>query len=408
MNASIVHTVAERLLDPTSVLAAVPEPDATSLSHGLAGTALLHARLATADHTFAQAAERHWSTAAQHLKNHPVGFSGIQGGQGALAASLILGTPYLPDPDRYRDLVARGAAWLSARASDLAQRYHDTAVPSWHVYDTITGLAGIGRALLAAHRSGNGHVEPGLAAALTTLTAILTPTEGPRPGWHLPAGANPPPVKVHPSGAADTGMAHGVTGPLAFLATAAAAGWIVPGQAEAIRHAAEWLLRWRRPDGRWPPHVTGDELDHDTPPTATGRYDAWCYGTPGIARGLTLAGQALHDHQLIGAAAAARSSLTARAPDDWDVEGPTLCHGHAGVLQSAPPASDLANSAAKAIADCFDPETRFGFQHHERHQRHDNPGLLTGAAGAALALADSALLPAPTGPTRWDELLNLS
>jgi hypothetical protein len=389
VTSSAVHTVAERLLDPITVIAVVPEPAAASLSHGLAGTALLHARLSTLDDTFAQAAERHWTAAAQHLKKHPVSFSGIHGGQGALAASLIIGTAYLPNRDQHRDLVARSAAWLSTRAGDLARQYHNNAIPSWHVYDTITGLAGIGRVLLAAHRSGHDHVQPGLTAALTTLTAILTPAEGPRPGWHLPAAAHPPAVKVHPSGAADTGLAHGVAGPLALLATAADAGWSVPGQAEAIRHAAAWLLHWRRADGRWPPHVTGDELDHHTPPTATGRRDAWCYGTPGIARALTLAGQALHDHNLITAAHDALASLAARATSDWDVDGPTLCHGHAGVLQSAPGASRLASSAAEAIADYFDPATRFGFQHHEHNQRHDNPGLLTGAAGIALTLADS-------------------
>lgn len=408
MTSSVVYTIAERLLNPGAVTSAVPEPDAASLCHGLAGTALLHARLSVVDDTFAQAAERHWSTAAQHLKKRPVSFSGIQGGQGALAASLIVGTPYLPEPDRHHDFVARSAAWLSARASDLARHYHDTAVPSWHIYDTITGLSGIGRVLLTAHRSGHQHVEPGLIAALTTLTVILTPTEGPRPGWHLPAAAHPPAMKVHPSGISDTGMAHGVAGPLSLLANAAKAGWTAPGQAEAIRHAAAWLLRWRRTDGRWPPHVTGDELDHHAPPIATGRCDAWCYGTPGVARALTFAGQALSDNTLIASADAALMSLAARAPHDWDVQGPTLCHGHAGVLQSAPAASQLANSAAKALAECFDPATRFGFQHHERHQRHDNPGLLTGAAGAALALADSACLSTPANPIRWDQLLNLS
>jgi hypothetical protein len=60
------------------------------------------------------------------------------------------------------------------------------------------------------------------------------------------------------------------------------------------------------------------------------------------------------------------------------------------------------------IADCFDPANRFGFQHHEHNQRHDNPGLLTGAAGVALALADAARLSVPASPIQWDRLLNLS
>ncbi len=38
----------------------------------------------------------------------------------------------------------------------------------------------------------------------------------------------------------------------------------------------------------------------------------------------------------------------------------------------------------------------------------DEPGLLTGAAGTALALADHGQLPTPTAPARWDSLLLLS
>lgn len=402
-----VFLVAERLLAPEAVIAAVRTADVASLTDGLAGTALLHARLAVADRCFVRAAGRHWTAAARWLEQNPAGFSGIQGGQGALAASLIIGTSYLPEPDRYEDVVARSASWLSARACDIAQRYPDDATPSRHFYDTITGLSGVGHVLLAAYQSGHAQVEAGLVAALTTLTALLSPPEGSRPGWHEPTKSSSARGYAHPSGTADTGLAHGVAGPLAFLAEAAKCGLAVPGQARAIHYAATWLLRWRRPDGRWPPHVTGDELDHGGPPHATGRHDAWCYGTPGIAHALTLAGVALGDHQVVALAEEALARLADRAPQTWDVEGPTLCHGYAGVLQSGAVLPHLAEQAANALTGCFDPTSRFGFQHHEHGQRRDNPGLLTGAAGAALALAD-AFLPAPAHASRWSVLLNLS
>ncbi len=88
----------------------------------------------------------------------------------------------------------------------------------WHVYDVITGLAGTGRVLLAAHQSGHAAAEPGLLAALTTLTNHRAGSR--RPGWWLPADRHPAAVTAHPSGAATTGMAHGIAGPLALLATA--------------------------------------------------------------------------------------------------------------------------------------------------------------------------------------------
>lgn len=66
-------TVAERLLSPDDVLAAVPGPVGAFLAHGLAGTALLHARLSAIDPTFATAATRHWTAAAEHAKSHGAG-----------------------------------------------------------------------------------------------------------------------------------------------------------------------------------------------------------------------------------------------------------------------------------------------------------------------------------------------
>jgi hypothetical protein len=141
----------------------------------------------------------------------------------------------------------------------------------------------VGRVLLAA-TAGHPGAEPGLIAALEALTTMITAPHGPRPGWWLPASMHPPSVKADPSGSAATGVAHGIAGPLAFLATASASGRTVPGQDDAIRHASTWLLGWKA-DGtwQWPTSVSGTELDAGTA-RVTGRQDAWCYGTPGPRR----------------------------------------------------------------------------------------------------------------------------
>lgn len=412
MTTSHVLAVAERLLDPAAVTAVVDKADAASLHRGLAGTALLHARLATIDPTFATAAIHHWTEAAAHLRRHPSGFGGIQGGQGGLAASLIVGSSYVSTPEHIRATTARSAKWLSARAVDVADQHRAGAAGAgahWHVYDAITGLAGIGRVLLAAVQEGYRGVGHGLTAALETLTAILAPTENARPGWWLSAEGHPANVGVDASGAATTGLAHGVAGPLAFLATAHAAGWSVRGQADAITNAATWLLTWRMADGTWPPHITGTELDNHTPPQQPGRRDAWCYGTPGITRALHIAGQALGRPKWTVEADKALKDLADRTPREWDTDGPTLCHGHTGVIQAtariSPP---IANAAATAVIDAYDPTTAFSFQHHDSGRPHNEPGFLTGASGVALALADHADLPTSGNPMRWDCLLNLS
>ncbi|MGB6163532.1 MAG: lanthionine synthetase C family protein [Pseudonocardiaceae bacterium] len=407
---------AERLLDTDKILAAVP---VGGFLNGLAGTALLHARLAAVESVFAQAARRHWTAAAQNPGPHR-GAAGTFSSPGGLAASLIIGSAYLPDPDSQRTVTARAVRWLAARAVDLAQgreehlRSGGVGTP-WPMYDAINGLAGIGRVLLAALTAGYDTAESGLLAALRTLTSMINTQYGRRPGWWLPAGEQSSAMTVHPSGAATTGMAHGIAGPVSLLATAHAAGWSVAGQRAAIQSAAHWLLRWRTDAAHsWAPYVTGDELDSDTTQPSAGRRDAWCYGAPGIGRALILAGSALADPQLTTAelttaGEAAIASLADRPADLWDVEGPTLCHGHAGVLQSAIASQgSTGDRAAAAVTAAFNPQLIFAFRHLHHGLLSDEPGLLTGSAGVALALADHGQLPAQPVPTRWDAILLLS
>jgi hypothetical protein len=406
--------IARLLLRPEAVLAAVSGPEGASLAHGLAGTALLHARLAIIDPVFRAAADRHWEAAASHARRHHAGSAGIFTAGGGLAASLIIGAGYLPDPGARQAHAAQATAWLSGRAQriagDLAGRRlaGDHCTPR-NAYDVISGLAGIGRVLLAAIAVGHPGAEPGLVAALEALTAMIADPHGSRPGWWLPASMHPPSVKADPSGSAATGVAHGIAGPLAFLAAASASGRAVPGQDDAIRHAAAWLLGWKA-DGtwQWPTSVSGTELDAGAP-RLTGRQDAWCYGTPGISAALALAGQALDDDALTRAAHEALASLATRPATAWDSDGPTLCHGHAGVLQCASgrhPA--IAASAAAIVTTALDAARPFAIAHTDGDFAEDRPGFLTGAAGAALALAEHGRLPSPAVPARWDCVLLLS
>lgn len=406
--------IADRLIDADATTSNI-DPTARGSLSGLAGTALLHARLSTVDERFATAAFDHWNRAAAYTRlSGPTG-SGTFSGPGSVAASLILGSPYLPDPQPLHDQCAAAARWLCAHAVTIADQQHQrlrSGMPptSWAVYDTICGLAGIGRVLMTALDQGHRHARAGLDAALSALTAMTNNRTGPRPGWWLPADAHPATTQVHASGAAATGTAHGIAGPLTLLATAYIAGHRVPHQDGAIRTGADWLLHWRdRATDTWAPQISGDELDHDIAAPVRGRHDAWCYGTPGISTALTQAACALDDDGYRAAAHHAMRTLAARNPRSWDVEGPTLCHGHAGILQTSRTHPDLARHAAAQIGAAADPGHRYLIQHTEHGTTDDDPGLLTGAAGVALALADHADLPSSAAPaTRWDSILLLS
>lgn len=401
--------IAERLLDPQRVAEAAPSYGIATLADGLPGTALLHARLSAVDPVFATAARAHWDAAAERAAAVPAQGAGIFGTFGGLTASLVLGSSYLSDPDVTATATVRSVRWLSARAVDIAA-YQTESVraggsgTSWHVYDAISGLAGIGRILLAALTGGHVSAEPGLVAALTAMTTMLTDNGEALPGWWVPTEQHPPVVaaRLDPGGAADTGLAHGVAGPLAFLALAQSAGYTVAGQTTAIRDTVGWLARWRIDDHDWPNHVTGQELADGAVAQRPGRRAAWCYGVPGIARSLLHAAHALGDDDL-GQAARADLARLGTQHAIWDAEGPTLCHGYAGLLRcTADFDRDVAEQAAAAVMQSMDYDRPFSAAHVEHGARHDNPGYLTGAAGVALTLSEVAGLPSHSASTPWD------
>ena len=413
-SARLALAIAERLLDADAVANRINRWARGPLS-GLAGTALLLARLSAIDERFAMAAVEHWNRASVFTRSNGAVGSGTFSGPGSVAASLILGSAYLPDPQHLRDQCAAAARWLSAHALAIADLHHDRlrsgAPPaSWSVYDVIGGLAGIGRVLLAAVELGHHHARAGLDGARRTLVAMINSSSGSRPGWWLPADAHPASTHVDPSGAAATGTAHGIAGPLAMLATAHTAGYDAPGQDSAIRTAADWLLHWRDPTtDTWPPRISGHELEQGVPVPVRGRHDAWCYGTPGISAALIQAARALGESEYEATAHHAMRTLATRDPQSWDVEGPTLCHGYAGILQAFNGHPDLAERAAALIDAVSNPGHRYLVRHSERGTTDDDPGLLTGAAGVALALADYADMPSPAAPfTRWESILLLS
>lgn len=409
----LVFEIADRLLDPDRIITAAG-PAATSLSRGLAGTALLHARLAGRDTRYAAAANLHWARAARLNLDTAPRPGGVFNGVGALASSLILGTPYLTDATTYQAPVRRSARWLTARTAAVAawlknrRDTGETGTP-WQTYDVINGLAGIGRILLAAVHAGHPDAEPGLIGARDALTAMIETPGGGRPGWWRPTPQHPAArTDPHNVDAANTGMAHGIAGPLAFLAACHSRGWGSPAQAHAIRTASDWLLRWRSGDG-WPPQITADDLAGTAlGPSARGRRDAWCYGAPGIGAALMASGLALANPDLTEAGRSAIGALAAR-PAGWDIEGPTICHGTAGVLLCAQSVGShaTADHAAGALTAQHDLRFPFLFQHCDHGVATDEPGLLVGAAGIALTLAERCGLPAPDVPTPWTAALLL-
>ena len=288
---------------------------------------------------------------------------------------------------------------VTSAATALVQASHHGIGVS--AFDVISGLAGAGRfLLLRADEAGPGH-RTSLEAVLRALISLTEEQNG-VPHWHTPPRflSDEASRQLYPHGNLNCGLAHGIPGPLALLSMATIAGVTVERQLEAIRRIAEWLERSQIHDEwgvSWP---TAVPLAADGTPdgTATCRPSrtAWCYGSPGIARALWLAGDALGEASYQDLAVSAMEAVYRRPLSVRQIDSPTFCHGVAGLQQitlrfahdsGLPAFAEAARSLHRQMIDAYEPESVLGYRNVEPGGRRvDQPGLLDGAAGVALVL----------------------
>ncbi|MFD6939306.1 lanthionine synthetase C family protein [Streptomyces goshikiensis] len=438
--AAAVTAVARRLADPGTADHPTPEVSpfrAASLSDGAPGIALLHAELgavAGGDPAHRDAALR-WVRRAAALtalagKTPAPGPQGLYGPLAALSFALhrTADGPGAHSAARshLREQVAELASTRAAREERRLTEHPDassapgsgSAFTTFTAYDVISGQAGLGAHLLELGRPAEAALVRVLRALVGLSRPVRTHDRG-LPGWWVALdGASYQPV-APARGHANLGMAHGMPGPLALLAIAWREGVRVPGQRAAVTDLAQWLLARRCADaaGPWWP----GQLSLGPAQPEPGR-PSWCYGTPGIARALQLAGLALEVPQWQEAGVEALRAALARA----DLDGPGraggaaeagLCHGLAGLLQITwraardsgdPELAERVPQLAARLLELLDEDAPFGFAAApgERPPEEHPGGFLTGAAGAALALHTFARDAEPA--TRWDRALLLA
>ncbi|WP_212908999.1 lanthionine synthetase C family protein [Streptomyces sp. TS71-3] len=409
--AQYVEEVSERFSDieaTTRIWQAGDSCVPSSLDRGCAGMSLLYAELAHRD-TAHRALAHAWLTAAARSRQEP-STAGIFRGAAALSFAAHCAAGHgghyartLAGLDERLAAMARAWAEREARRVALGE-----ACVTIHAYDAITGLAGLGGHLVARGLTG------AAAPVLEAVVALTDPIEvsGVRlPGWWVAQDtASYAPTAVR-EGHANLGMAHGVAGLLALLSLAWRDGSRVAGQREAATVLAGYLLERRRDDGDgvwWPPMLGLDGAEAARP------RPSWCYGTPGVARALYLAGAAFDVAEWRDAAVRALRSVLRPSSTQPPLNGPGLCHGWAGLLQitwrTAQESSDdelaarlpwiaarLLDAAPGAVCGTVPGAARPGYV-------PDDPfGFLTGAAGAALALHTCATGTQPATP--WERAL---
>jgi hypothetical protein len=473
----VAGSVLARLADPGILQAAIAASDAQTtlpatvgwrghtLAAGFAGTALLFAAADTCwpDTGWDAVGHRHLRAACSALEAAPRAGMSLYGGLagvGYAAVALAAGR------DRYARLLRSVDAALLPQVVRAVQSLADVDGCPVGAFDLISGLTGVGVYLLG--RRSDPDAREVLELLLAGLAGLLADQGEPR-RWHTPAGAVGNTMSRHyPHGNHNCGLAHGLPGPLALLSIALREGVAVPGGRPAIEVAAGWLVEHQAatrygPD--WPnavglpaplgagrpaavpeaaPAVARDAAPAATPvraavavqaaspvqvPAPAGAATAvragasqpadparaaWCYGAPGVARALWLAGSALGDATCRELAVDTIRGVLARPPEQRGLTSPTFCHGTAGLLQvvlrfaadtGRPEFATGVDDLVTELLAAHEPGSLLGYRNVEPGPvRVDQPGLLTGAPGVALTLlaAGSAADPG------WDRAFLLS
>jgi hypothetical protein len=351
------------------------------------------------------------ASAAAHAERGVLGPSLFSGLAGLGFAAWQLGRDGMRYKRLSQSLDGALAPQAVALAGTLQGREHGVAVGQ---FDAISGLSGIGAYLLA--RCGEPQVDGALHRLLETLVDLTRASATGPPRWFTPVELmfDETTAAMYPDGHLNCGLAHGIPGPLAVMALAHLDGVEVTGLRDAIAAIATWLSDNRADDAwgtNWPMMVA---LPGGAAIPAQPSRAAWCYGSPGVARALWLAGRALEHEQLMTLASEALQAVYRRPLHERQIDSPTFCHGVAGLLQItlrfahdtgetvfAAAAADLTDQLLAA----YDPNGLLGFSSVEPARNLvDQAGLLDGAAGVALVLLAAATDVEPT----WDRLFLLA
>jgi len=347
--------------------------------------------------------------AAEIVPSLPLGiFSGLSGLAFVAAALSRAGTRY----KRLLEGLEDALLFRTPALTEAARQARGGIAVSQ--FDAISGLSGVGAYLL--RRRERSPVRAMLQAVLSALVALAESDSG-VPRWHTPPHlmADEAMAREYPNGSLNCGLAHGIPGPLALMALSLRDGVEVPGQRDAMHRICDWLVEHRVDDEwgvNWPsaapvqPPRMAEPDDAALQPTRS----AWCYGSPGVARALWLAGEALGEPGLCLLAVEALEAVYRRPQDARNIDSPTFCHGVAGLLQitlrfnndtGQPVFAQAAGALVEELLAAYQPDRLLGYCSLEPPGNQvDQPGLLDGAPGVAMVLLSAATDVEPA----WDRL----
>ncbi|MBW8877465.1 MAG: lanthionine synthetase C family protein [Acidobacteria bacterium] len=282
----------------------------------------------------------------------------------------------------------------------------------WPV-ELVAGLAGFG--LYFLERLPGEAARQGAAQVIDLLAAKAEEEDGAITWFTPPAGVPRSQREMAPNGYYNLGLSHGIPGVIGFLAAAHHRGVAAAEARRLATGAVRWLLDQRLPAGSSGvfPGYAGPGIE--PAPTRL----AWCYGDPGVAAALMLAGRSFGREDWEREALVTARLAAGHREGVTGVDDAGLCHGAAGLGHIFHRLFRATGDESCREAAVFWLERTLalrqpglgvggfrGAEYDDAGERIwvDDPGLLTGAAGIGLALL-AAL--SPVEP-EWDRFLLLS
>ncbi|MCY9136859.1 lanthionine synthetase C family protein [Bacillus atrophaeus] len=263
------------------------------------------------------------------------------------------------------------------------------------LYETIYGLAGIGRYLLFFKdvKDANDLLREILKLIVELTNKLFFKTEDkPKKVYSIAGERN----------IFDCGLAHGISGPLSLLSICCKNKVCVEGQLDAVKKISNWLINTKMAGLNglsFPNSIFINEENKDIS-LNTNTRDAWCYGSPGICRTLVLAEEATGDTRYSNCAVSVFKDVMKRNFELQKNFSPTFCHGISGLLTITILLNKSLNMSelksyilflGEELLEFYNTDNIFGFQNIERDAYKtvvvsNELGVLTGITGILLAL----------------------
>ncbi len=422
----IVMEISDRLKVPEEVLQRLGENnqiwDGRTLSHGYPGICMLMGELA--QHFPDSDWDKHGHAQMKiinqvidtDLKDNMALFSGLAGiGMAAYTLS--------DNGNRYQNFIAELNSLLMNTIDTKLNHFFENGNYDLKItdIDVISGFSGVCGYLLFCKN--NSETLLRIKKILKYFICITEDIEIDGmivPGWHISSQNQflETERESYPKGNFNTGLSHGISGPLALLSISLLNDIEIDGQRQAIQKIADWLIQWSCED-EYGIYMTGhiDILELTGEKERKKEYtnrEAWCYGNPGVARSIWLAGKSLNSNKYKAFAIDTFKSTFKRPVNDWGIFSPIFCHGIAGNIQIfklmyEDSQNEIFRAAISDMIPClikyYDKNNTFGFCdfNYTTGPVH-SPGLLDGSTGIVLSIL-SLLKPVKTN---WNSVFLLT